>query len=181
MLVLAPKMVASAASPSELKVPEVAVAVAVAVALPASAAGLAVRLVGGRAAACSAAVSSAGPAGLVAAVGLVAAAAVLEGAEVASDSPKTCGYRCWRRGSCRHGPRPSLAPRLLASARLRELAAPLLPRTDPPAAFSAEKEDGSGAMGSGPDCCLELETEVTRDPVWPRKSQASESPKELCE
>ena len=124
-----------------------------------------------------------GPADLVAAVGLVVAvaAAVLEGVAVASDSPKTCGCRCWRRGSCRHGPCPSLAPKLLASARLRELAAPLLPRTGPSAASSAEKEDGSGAMGSGPDCCLWLETEVPKDPAWPRKSQASESPKELCE
>ena len=162
-------MVASAASPSEPKVSEVAVAaaVAVAVALAASAAGLAVGLVEGRAAAYSAAVFSAGPAGLVAAVGLVvvAAAAVLEGVEVASDSPKTCGCRCWRRGPCRQGPCPSLAPRLLASAHLREPAAPLLPRTDPSAASYAEKEDGSGAMGSGPGCCLGLETEMPKDPA----------------
>ena len=176
VLLLAPKMVASAASPSAPKVP--AVAVALAVALAASAAGLLVGLVEGRAAACSAAVSSAA---LAVAVGLAATAvAVLEGVEVASDSPKTYGCRCWRRGSCPRRSRPSLAPRHLASAHLRELAAPLLPRTDPSAASSAEMEEGSGAMGSGPDCCRGLEMEVAKGSARPRRSQPLESPKELC-
>ena len=160
VLLLAPKMVASAASPSAPKVPAVVVATAVSaavavVALAASAAGLLLGLAEGHAAACFAAVFSAG---LAVAVGLVAAAvAVLEGVEVASDSPKTSGCCCWRRGSYPRGSRPSLAPRHRASAHLRELAAPLLPRTHPSAVSSAEKEEGSG-----PDCCRGLGTRVTK-------------------
>ena len=142
MEALAPKRSASNVDPSG---PKVLVVVNVAVA----AAGVAV------------AATVTGPAGVVAAVGL-AAAAVLVGVVVASDSSKTCGYRCWRRGSCPHGSRPSLAPRLLASVHLRELAAPLLPRTDPSAASSAEKEEGSGAMGSG----LEIGRASCRERVY---------------
>ena len=121
MVAVGPKMVASVVDPSE---PKVSVVVAVAVA----AAGVAVVAV------------AAVPVGVVAAVGLatVAAAAVLVGVVVASDPPKTCGSRCWRRGCCRQCPCPSRAPRRLASARPRELAAPSLPRMDPSAAFSAE-------------------------------------------
>ena len=125
MEALAPKRVASAVDPSGPKVLVVVAGVAIA----AAPAGVVV---------------AAAPAGVAVAVGLavvaagLAAVAVLVGAVVAPDSSKTWGSRCWRRSCCHQGPYPSRAPKHLASAHHREHVAPLLPRTDLSAAFSAE-------------------------------------------